>query len=234
MTSGDPSRVAGAARALVLSWFAVALAGAAHLAAGGSAPGITSSLAVGAFLTIVGMPLCSNAFRLTRHGPLLLVQQLLTHVALALTSAGHGTPVRPTAQLAAALDNGHALHASTTHLQHAGASSHAMASGHALMPSPLMAMAHLCAALAVATLLMQAEAGWSAVSALARGGVETVSKLRTLVVRLAKTVVLTDLPALLSRIPSRADVGSAPPPALADLWRSPAPCRRGPPRPCAA
>lgn len=234
MTSGERSRAGGFARALTLSWFAVALAALAHVAAGGTAPGITTCLVVGALLTIVSMRLCRNAFRLTTHGPMLLLQQLVTHVSLSLTSSGHGATVRPTPQLAAALDSGHTLHGSAVHLQHVGASSHAAASSHALMPSPFMAVTHVCAALAIAVLLARAESGWVAVKALVRGQVWTAQSLHALIARLAKTPVLNQLSALLLQRPSRADAGSTPPPALMDLWRSPAPCRRGPPLPCAA
>lgn len=234
MTSGERSRAGGFARALTLSWFAVALAAMAHLAAGGTAPGVATSLVVGASLTFVSMPLCRSAFRLTTHGPMLLLQQLVTHVSLSLTSSGHGATVRPTPQLAAALDGGHTLHGSAVHLQHVGASSHAAASSHALMPSPFMAVTHVCAALAIAVLLARAESGWVTVKALVRGHAWTAHGIRALIARLAKTPVLTDLPALLLQRPARADAGSTPPPALMDLWRSPAPCRRGPPLPCAA
>ncbi|MFC7485964.1 hypothetical protein ACOCJ7_05500 [Knoellia sp. CPCC 206453] len=233
MTSGEPSRATGIARALTLSWFAGALAGAAHLAAGGTPPGLTASLVVGAFLTIAGMPLCRSAFRLTRHGPMLLVQQFVTHAALSQMSSNHSAPVRPTAQLAAALDNGHAVHASVAHLQHAASTSSVMASGHMLMPSPMMIVAHLCSAVLVAALLTQAESGWVGLRALQRGQEWAAQRLVVLLARLS-IPVLTALNPPLPVLRGHDESGSAPPPALADLWRSPAPCRRGPPRPCAA
>ncbi|WP_353951482.1 hypothetical protein V6K52_17890 [Knoellia sp. S7-12] len=234
MTSAEPDRATEVVRALALSWFAVSLAALAHLAAGGTAPGVASCLAVGAFLTIVSMPLCRNAFRLTRHGPLLLVQQLVTHAVLSLTSPGHGAPVRPTAQLAGALGNGHAIHPAAGNRQHVAASSHAVESGHALMPSPTMVVAHLCAAVLVAALLTRAESGWAGVRALQHGHARAIPRFAALVTQLASVPVAFDLAALLRRLPRPGDSGSAPPPAMLDLWRSPAPCRRGPPRPCAA
>lgn len=235
MRSGEASRVVGLARALALSWSAVALAGTAHLAAGGMAPGLAASLCVGAVLTIVGMPLCSSAFRLTRHGPMLLVQQLVTHVVLSQTSSGHGAPVRPTAQLAAAIDNGHAAHTSTAQMQHVGTSAEVAMSGHALTPSPTMALAHVIAALVVAALLSQAESDWTALRSVTHARARTAQSLRVLAAQFTAIPALSAFSALQRPLrPLRADAGSPPLTPLADLWRSPAPCRRGPPRPCAA
>jgi len=181
------------------------------------------------------MPLCRSAFRLTWGAPVLVAQQLVTHVVLSLTSSGQHAPVRPTAQLAAVLGNEHVTHSSATHLQSAALmSGNAAMSGHSLVPSPLMAAAHLCAAVLVAALLTQAEAGWAGVRALLRGREWSGRQLAALATRLAFAPVLIDLPTLQGRLPHPRDLGSDPPPALTDLWRSPAPCRRGPPRPCAA
>lgn len=235
MTSGKPRRAAGLARALALSWSAVTLAGLAHLAAGGMAPGVSVSLAVGAVLTILGMPLCNNAFRITLHGPMLLVQQLMTHLVLSQTSSGHGAPVRPTAQLAAAIDNGHAAHSATAPMQHMGTSADVAMSGHALIPSPTMGLAHVIAALVVAVLLSRAESDWTDLRSVTHARARTAQCLRVLAAQVTNIPVLNACSALQPTLrPLHADAGSTPPPALMDLWRSPAPCRRGPPLPCAA
>lgn len=229
----------GLFRAASLSWFAVALAVLAHLTAGGGAPSVALLAVLGLLLTLCGMPLCRNAFRLALHGPILLGLQLVTHAGLSL-GAGHGAPVHPTAQLALALGNPHAghpggeIHASAGHL---GSSAGTMTMGgasHGLLPSPLMLGAHLAAALVVAAVLARAESGWDAIRAIVRGRTVAQHILITFIAR-----------AMLAAVPNHAATpvarrvvrdGAAFPRArsLRDLWRSPAPCRRGPPLPSAA
>lgn len=231
MTTHPRLGVAGIARAFALSWMAVTLSTVAHLFAGGAAPPITTSLAVGFLLAVVGLPFCRNTFRLSTAGPLLLAQQLLVHVALGFSAMRHGSAVRPTGRLATSLEDPHAAHLSGSSAAPTGGGDHATMAGHALLPSSDMLLAHTAAAVLVALVLTPAEGDLRRLLDLTRARAWVRLRLGTLLAVLSIARILTVDTRTLLRALLR---GTSPdhPPARArstGLWRSPAPCRRGPP-----
>ncbi len=230
MTSRPKHSVAGIGRAFALSWLAVTLSTVAHLCAGGAAPPVPTSLAVGFALALVGLPFCRSAFRLSTAGPLLLVQQLLVHLTLGIMGTGHGA-TRPTGRLAASLEDPHAAHPSPSHGAPTGSGEHATTAGHALLPSPDMLVAHVAAAVLVSLLLAFAEGDLRRLLDLTRTRTRVGLTLASLLAPLATGLSLTvDTRALLRALLRDTAPEDLPAPVRSrDLWRSPAPCRRGPP-----
>lgn len=235
MRRASPDPGSGVLRAAVLSWLAVTLSAIAHLVSGGVGVAPTSMLFLALALVAVGTPLSRNAFRLSQAAPVLVGQQLAAHVVFSLSGSHHGQ-VRPTARLAAALDNPHATHpagaptpGSAGSLTTSGAASSGMSG---LLPSPGMLAAHLVAAVVIAAALASAERGSTELLLLHRGR----SWLRLFLTDLgayaaafrALSLTGTSVAEAVRTRRLAATVRSVPTVA-ADVWRAPVPRRRGPP-----
>jgi hypothetical protein len=230
--SGSVMRLA---RSSTLAWLAVTASSLAHVAASGHRAGGLHTMGVVAVLAVAATPLTGRRMSWRRSAGLLLVLQVLVHLSHTVAALAAAPDVRPTPQLAVALDGGHS-HATAWATSgagpvHAHAAGVEAASWGDLVPSLPMLGAHLAVAFLIGWLLSRGEQSWWT----ARGVGEVPVRLIRCWVRCglcARTIAILARSAADPsswRVLDRALrwVGDLRPD---DVWRAPSAVRRGPPQ----
>ncbi|RKT80085.1 hypothetical protein DFJ68_3564 [Terracoccus luteus] len=225
--SDQPTRSAQSARALVLALVASGAATVAHAVGGGHLVSATSAVVATLVLAGLALPFVRHEPTTGRTVTLLALLQVGGHVVHSLAALVGGPATTSVTGGHAHGADASALSSATTG-QHAGHGSEAAVGVAGLLPSPVMLLAHVLAAVAVGSLLAAAERSWRLTSRLLAVAVGHVAGALERVA--AAAALLAGVLSADAGAPARAT--SAPPARRRphDVWCSPSPARRGPPR----
>ncbi len=228
--SAPSDRPAQSARALVLALVASGAATVAHAVGGGHLVSATSAVVATLVLAGLALPFVRHEPTTGRTVTLLALLQVGGHVVHSLAALVGGP-----ATTSVAAGHAHGAHATGAltpatggQQAHAGHGPDAAVGVAGLLPSPVMLLAHVVAAVAVGSLLVAAERSWRVTARLLAVAVGQVAGALRRV--LAVAAVLAGALSADAGAPTRATTSPLARRRPRDVWCSPSPARRGPPR----